>query len=113
MTCPGSEFSDEFVRGMKNRMEVSYHKYGPVADAYPHKVDAIESAEARIQKYRETGNTEWLMDSANFLMIEFMRPGHPNAHFRATDSNESGGRFSRLDGETDKSNRDLDGWDLA
>lgn len=100
MTCPKSEFSDEFVRLMKNRMEVSFHKYGPVADAYPHKVDAIKSMQKRLQWYLDgdyskdiaPGNTEYLVDCANFLMIEFMHPAHPDAHFKGTDANGSPGR---------------------
>lgn len=52
---------------------------------------AIDSAEERLRLYRETGNTEWLVDLANFAMIEFMHPSHPQAHFRATGSDESPG----------------------
>lgn len=87
-----TEFSAEFVRYMQNRMIVSFHKYGPIKEAYPHKVDAIGSMQERMRKYAETGNTEWLLDAANFLMIEFMLPRHPTAHFRGTDDEESPGR---------------------
>ncbi|WP_254512238.1 hypothetical protein [Anatilimnocola floriformis] len=89
---PKSEFDEQFVQYMRNRMLVSFHKYGKVADAYPHKVDAIKSLELRLQKYAETGNTEYLIDAANFAMIEYMRPSHPEAHFEATDSSGSPGR---------------------
>ncbi len=87
-----SEFSEEFVKGMRNRMTVSFHKYGPIKEAYPHKISAIKSLRERLEKYEETGNTEWLVDAANFAMIEFMLPSHPEAHFRGTDSHESPGR---------------------
>lgn len=89
---PTSEYDERFLQGMINRMGVSYHKYGEVKDAYPGVVDAIESLLARVQKYKETGNTEWLIDAANFAMIEFMCPGHPDAHYRPTDSREAPGR---------------------
>jgi hypothetical protein len=89
---PETEFSREFVQGMADRMGVSYCKYGAVADAYPRKVNARESLQARLDKYWRTGNTEWLMDVANFAMIEFMHPSHPEAHYRPTDSKESPGR---------------------
>jgi hypothetical protein len=88
-------------------MEVSYAKYGPVKDAYPHKVDAMESAQKRIDRYHSTGNKEWLMDAANFLMIEYMLPRHPHAHFRATETHESPGRVADDEGETSKANDDL------
>ena len=91
-TVPGTEFSEKFVQGMADRMAVSFFKYGPVAEAYPNKVNAIESLEKRLKKYKETGNAEWLMDVGNFAMIEFQHPAHPKAHFRSTDSNESIGR---------------------
>lgn len=89
---PASEFSEKFVQGMANRMMVSYCKYGAVAEAYPARVDAIASLKKRLDKYAETGNTEWLMDVANFAMIEFMHPRHDSAHFVATDSDKSPGR---------------------
>lgn len=109
MTYQSSEFSETFIQGMRDRMQVSYHKYGPVADAYPGKVSALESLQARLDKYMSTGNTEFLMDAANFAMIEFMLPSHPSAHFRPTDSNESPGRaaYDTSFEATSKSNKEL------
>lgn len=89
---PETEASHEFLQGMVDRMGMSYFRYGAVADAYPHKVDAIQSMHVRLSKYQQTGNADFLMDAANFLMIEFMRPKHPQAHYRPTDSRESPGR---------------------
>lgn len=71
---------------------MSYLKYGPVSQAYPHKVNALHSLLDRIRKYESTGNTEYLVDVANFAMIEFMHPAHKEAHFEATDSSGSPGR---------------------
>jgi hypothetical protein len=96
-----TEFSEKFVKGMRDRMVVSFHKYGRVADAYPKKLDAVGDMQKRLQKYAETGNTEWLMDVANFAMIEFMHPRHPNAHFEGTDDDASPGR-SVIGGGMDK-----------
>lgn len=89
-----AQYDPQFWEGMKARMEMSYFKYGELKDAYPHKVDAIESLKLRLDKYMATGNTEFLMDVANFAMIEFMLPRHPKAHFQATDSDQSPGRKS-------------------
>ena len=99
---PNTEFSEEFVEGMRNRMAVSFYKYGAVADAYPHKVQAMASLQDRLRKYAETGNKEWLIDAANFAMIEFMCPSHPDAHFAGTDDNASPGRVSAISGRRDK-----------
>ena len=90
--APMTEYSCEFLQGMINRMGVSYHKYGKVADAYPHNFNAIDSMKERVLSYQATGNTEYLMDAANFLMIEFMHPSHEKAHFIPTDSDGSPGR---------------------
>lgn len=117
-TAPESEFSHQFLQAMIDRMGVSFHKYGPVADAYPDNVDAIKSLILRLAKYigttrisqsiaeiieekgelRGDGNTEWLADAGNFSMIEFMCPSHPRAHFTATHSHQSPGRAWKPDG---------------
>lgn len=62
---------------MLNRMGMSYMKYGRVADAYPAKVDAIASLELRLRTFEQTSNTEFLLDAANFAMIEHRWPRHP------------------------------------
>src|SRR5690349_4191389 len=87
---PLSEFSARFVKLMYNAMGVSFHKYGLVKDAYPERVDAIASLKKRLEKYEADGNTEWLVDVANFAMIEFMLPRHPEAHFKGTDDDRTG-----------------------
>ncbi len=84
-------FSERFADGMRARMVVSHHKYGHLADAYPEKIDSLRCLRERLARYEETGNAEWLIDTANFAMIEFMHPSHPLAHFRPTDSDESPG----------------------
>lgn len=89
LVAPESEFSPVFVQYMANRMAVSFHKYGLVADA---PIDAVASLRQRLERYLADGNTEWLVDAANFAMIEYMHPRHCEAHFSATSSDESPGR---------------------
>lgn len=101
-----TEFSEQFVQGMRDRMVMSFYKYGYVTDAYPEKVDALNSLMMRLEKYAETGNTEFLMDAANFAMIEFMFPRHEAAHFKPTDDDESPGRRALRGGEVDHRNND-------
>lgn len=79
------------LQGMMNRMGVSYHKYGSIHETFPQHRRGIDNAPQRIAKYLETGNVEWLLDAMNYLLIEFLCPYHPNAHFRSTDSDESPG----------------------
>lgn len=85
------DWSVDFVEQMKNRIIVSHYKYGWMAQTYPELAQAVKSIQARLDKYLATGNREWLIDIANFAMIEFMYPSHKDAHFRATDSQESPG----------------------
>ena len=81
------EFSEEFVNGMRNRIIHGYMRYGP-ASYNATTVDLPKAAKDRIEKYLETGNTEWLVDAANMVMLEFMYPQHRGAHFHA-DGDES------------------------
>ena len=92
--CPETEYSPGFIQGMVNRMAVSYHKYGALEIAYPHKLSALHTLDAAIAKYRESKNTEYLIDAANYLMIEFMHPSVDGAHFEGTDHDRSIGRMS-------------------
>ncbi len=87
-----NEYSDKFDELRRNRVDVSFYKYGPAKDNFgTGNVNAIATMEKCIEKYNATGNTEYLCDAANYAMFEFMYPQHPKAHFRATDSGESAG----------------------
>lgn len=83
-----TEYSDEFDTKRKNAMVMSYYKYGPlkVNHGKDNLMDAIKNAKLRIEAYERTGNTELLVDAANFMMIEFMSPQHENAYYEATDT---------------------------
>ena len=83
-----TEYSQLFDNIRKNMMVMSYYKYGAVSENYKTEktIDAIGSLEKRLQKYKETGNTEFLTDIANFAMIEFMHPQHEKAFYKPTDS---------------------------
>lgn len=83
-----TEYSMKFDEIRKKMAVMSYYKYGPIADNYgKYKcMDALGNIEKRIQKYKETGNTEFLADVANFAMFEFMFPSIPGAAYTPTDS---------------------------
>ena len=93
------DYSEEFDTLRKNRMVTSHYKYGWVSENYPTGLaSAVGSLKKRLELYEKTGNREWLLDVANFAMIEFMFPVHPDAHYRATPSAESPG----LDGTSSR-----------
>ena len=86
------EYSEEFDKLRKNRVEMSFYKYGSARKNFrTGNVQAIPTMELCVKKYQETGNREYLLDAANYLMFEYMYPQHPKAHFRATSSEESAG----------------------
>lgn len=85
------DFSERFIKLMKDAILTSHYKYGWVKDTYPSLGDAIKSLEQRLENYKKDGNLEWLVDVANFAMIEFMYPKHENAHYQPTDSDKSPG----------------------
>lgn len=88
----GREYCNMFDDLRKNRVRVSFYKYGSAAENFGKGyVQAIPTLERCLKKYKETGNTEYLCDLANYAMFEFMYPQHPKGHFRATDSEESAG----------------------
>lgn len=83
-----TEYSERFDEIRKNMMIVSYYKYGPLKDNYgTYKcMNAIENLRIRLQKYLDTGNTEYLADVANFAMLEFMNPSIEGAKYKPTDN---------------------------
>ena len=72
------------------------------------KIDALESMQLCIDKYKNTGNREYLCDAANYIMFEFMYPQKDGAYFRATDSGESAGISGVSVREMGKSNGNID-----
>lgn len=86
------EYSEEFDDLRKNRVKTSFYKYGPAKDNFGSgNVKAIPTLELCLQKYKDTGNADYLCDLSNYAMFEYMFPQHPKAHFRATSSEESAG----------------------
>ena len=83
-----TEYSEKFDIIRKDMMVMSYYKYGGIKENHEKFkcMDAIKNLEARLQKYKETGNTEFLADVANFAMIEFMYPSLEGARYTPTDS---------------------------
>lgn len=85
------EYSEQFDKERKYRIEVSYHKYGPARDNFAGgRVDAIKTAELCLDAFKKDGNTEHLVDAANYLMFRYMYP-YPVEYFKATDSSGSVG----------------------
>jgi hypothetical protein len=85
------EYSAQFDKERRNRVEVSYYKYGSARDNFGSgRVDALATAEMCIEAFKKDHNTEHLIDAANYLMFRYMYP-MPGEFFKATDSGGSVG----------------------
>lgn len=85
------EYSAQFDKERRNRVEMSYYKYGSARENFGSgRVDALATAEMCIEAFKRDHNTEHLVDAANYLMFRYMYP-MPGEFFKATDSNGSVG----------------------
>ena len=86
-----SEYNEEFDKLRKNRVMLGEMKYGAARDNFASgRVDALATAELCIEAFKKDGNTEHLVDAANYLMFRFAYP-MPGEYFKGTDSSESVG----------------------
>lgn len=85
------DFSNDFIEKMKNAIEMSHYKYGFASKTYPELAQAYKCAEERLEAYKKTHNKEFLVDVANFVMLEFLYPAFSDAKYCPTDSDQSPG----------------------
>lgn len=85
------DFSEAFVKKMKNAIEMSYYKYGFSSKTYPVLAQAHKCIQERLDLYEKTHNKEYLVDIANFAMLEFMHPAFEDARYTPQDSDKSPG----------------------
>lgn len=85
------DFDESFVRRMRNAIETSHHKYGWLSDTYPYLAQAVKCIQERLDMYNKTHNKDYLVDIANFAMIEFKYPTYEDAKYEPGDSNKSPG----------------------
>lgn len=91
MRMKSREYSEQFDKERKYRVEISFYKYGSARDNFGSgRVDAIATAEKCIEAFKKDKNTEHLVDAANYLMFRYMYP-YPDEYFKPTDSSESVG----------------------
>ena len=85
------DFSEEFITKMKNSIEVSHHKYGWMSNTYPELAQAVKCIRERLEIYEKTHNKDYLIDIANFAMIEYKFPSFNDAKYEPGDSDQSPG----------------------
>ena len=86
-----TDYSLQFDEKRKALVVQSHYKYGRAGRNFATgNVDAIGSLEKCLAKFKETGNTEYLLDVANYAMFRYMWPQN-GEYFKHTDSDESAG----------------------
>lgn len=86
-----TDYSLQFDEKRKALVVQSHYKYGRAGRNFATgNVDAIGSLEKCLAKFKETGNTEYLLDVANYAMFRYMWPQN-GEYFKHTDSNGSAG----------------------
>ena len=81
-----TEWSDEFITLMHNRLLMGRMRYGKMKNAGGRgKKSSIDLLKERLRRYELTGNMELLPDIANFALIEFVSGDHKMRHFKCED----------------------------
>lgn len=85
------DWSTEFIAKMQRAIEMSHYKYGWMSDTYPELAQAVKCIQERLDLYNKTHNLDYLVDIANFAMIEYKHPSYSDAHYTPQDSDKSPG----------------------
>ncbi len=83
-----TEWVPLFEKLMRNRLVMGALRYGTLERKRKigHKWDLMGAVEKKAALYNETGNTEYLVDIANYCLLEFECGSHPKKHFKALDN---------------------------
>ena len=79
------QISEEFLQKMRNRAVFAFYRYGGSNQYNGRRFDQVEEAFKKLSRYLRTGNTENLVDAANYCMVAYMSDFHPNKHFKSQD----------------------------
>ena len=74
-------FDSNFIELMKNRIGMGRLRYGSKTSNYRH----VAGAKKALAMYLSTGNKEFLVDAANYCMLEFGHPSIEGSYFKAVD----------------------------
>lgn len=80
-----------FFHKMENRILVGAYRYGSQGTNF----DYLGYLEQKLKMYRDTGNTEFLVDVANLAWLGFEHDPHPNKHFKADNSETNKAQLKR------------------
>jgi hypothetical protein len=102
---PKDQIDIKFIQGMIDRMAFGYFNYGPMR-RYEVKSHSLKNVKIRLKHYEKTKNTEFLMDAANYCMMEFVVTSIKGTFFEPTNKKQSPGAI--VDGKLVKGKEDYD-----
>jgi hypothetical protein len=83
----------QFFQKQLNRLVVGYFRYeAKGAPASSEKPKFAKRARMELSAYAKTGNTEHLINAANYCSLEYGRPSHARAHFDANVESATRGK---------------------
>jgi hypothetical protein len=82
-----TQTSETFITYMRNRLCMGALRYGDIPEQRKKgsKYDVLSPITNKVELYEKTGNTEYLVDAANYLLLVFELDKHPNKHWEALD----------------------------
>jgi len=95
-----TEWSIKFEKLMRNRLLMGAMRYGTfeeklVSAKSSRPWDLLSPIGSKLQLYALTGNSEYLVDIANYCMLAFEFDPHPKKHFEALDDHHDHCRRKR------------------
>ena len=95
-----TEWSPKFEKLMRNRLLMGAMRYGTfeeklVSAKSSRPWDLLTPIRSKLELYQQTGNSEYLVDIANYCMLAFEFDPHPNKHFEALDDHHDHCRRKR------------------
>jgi len=82
-----TQWNTVFERMCRNRLLFGGYRYGELHTESSKSCSSVEDIKLRLDLYTKTGNLEYLVDAANYAMLEFTYSKHKNAHFKSGDDN--------------------------
>jgi hypothetical protein len=105
-TLQKTEWSPRFEMLMRNRLLMGALRYGTMEEkrknAAKNRWDLTGAIEEKAKLYEKTGNSEYLVDMANYCLLAFEFDPHPNKHFKALDDHHDHCKPRRLNSERRK-----------
>lgn len=83
-----TEWDPEFERLMRNRLIMGVFRYGLLKDKHTQGHLIVDAMLRVIEKYRKTGNLEFLVDLANYSLLEYVAQRGAGGVFVSVDDGD-------------------------